>query len=161
MSGHSAGMFSGGGLIRRDRQPDDAEFDITAMIDLVFMMNIYFMVTFITAAMGELPNLPNAVHAAPLDLDDAIQITVLESPDPNFVTIQIGGEGGDRLKDPVAQEEAIAKAVEEGVAQNKKKVLLRAQQGVRLREINRIAGSIGAEGVSLHIAVMETEAKHE
>jgi len=155
-------MLGGGGLIRRKRQPDDAEFDITAMIDLVFMMNIYFMVTFITAAMGELPNLPNAVHAAPLDLDDAIQITVLESPDPNVVTVQIAGEGGEQLRDPAAQEEAIAKAVEEGAAQNKKKVLLRAQQGVRLREINRIAAAAGAEGVTLHIAVMEMdEKKHE
>ena len=31
------------------------------MVDLVFMMNIYFLVTFITVAMGEL-NLPAATH---------------------------------------------------------------------------------------------------
>ena len=53
-------------LISRGEHHDDAEFDITAMIDLVFLMNLYFLVTFITAALGEL-ELPTANHCAALD----------------------------------------------------------------------------------------------
>ncbi|QDU27582.1 Biopolymer transport protein ExbD/TolR [Anatilimnocola aggregata] len=152
----SSGPFSAG-LLSSQKKHDDAEFDITAMIDLVFMMNIYFMVTFITTAMGDIANLPQAVHAAPLNMDEAIQITVLESPDPNFVTVELESAGGEAIRDPVAQEAAIAKAVEVAVSQNKKKVLLRAQQGIRLREIHRLATAASAEGVTLHIAVMESQ----
>ena len=59
---------------RHDPQAE-AHFDITAMIDLVFMMNIYFLVTFIGASSEEI-NLPTAMHCAPLDGDVATVITV-------------------------------------------------------------------------------------
>ena len=42
------------GLFPKQTRHADAEFDITAMIDLVFMMNIYFLVTFVTAALNTL-----------------------------------------------------------------------------------------------------------
>ena len=48
-------------LIARRPDSEPPEFDITAMVDLVFMMNIYFLVTFVTVALGEL-NLPAAKH---------------------------------------------------------------------------------------------------
>lgn len=38
-----------GPLVTHRPLRDDAKFDITAMIDLVFMMNIYFLVTTVTA----------------------------------------------------------------------------------------------------------------
>ena len=51
---------------RGEKEPP--EFDITAMVDLVFLMNLYFLVTFLTVAMGELA-LPAADHASALDAD--------------------------------------------------------------------------------------------
>ena len=60
------------GLVRRSDVEHNADFDITAMIDLVFMMNIYFLVTFIGAAMQEV-NLPAADHCAPL-------VTAIQAP---------------------------------------------------------------------------------
>ena len=56
-------------LFNRRLDPEPPEFDITAMVDLVFMMNIYFLVTFITVAMSEL-SLPAAKHVAALDPED-------------------------------------------------------------------------------------------
>jgi hypothetical protein len=67
----------------------DPEFDITAMVDLVFMMNIFFLVTFVTAALSEI-NLPTANHAVPLDGDKAIAITVLAGPDWKTVVVYLG-----------------------------------------------------------------------
>src|SRR3954470_24105223 len=84
---------------------DDAEFDITAMIDLVFMMNIYFLVTFITAAMGGL-ELPAANHSFGLDPDTAVTVTVLAGLDPQSVVVYVG-ESESALRDPAQQEEAI------------------------------------------------------
>jgi biopolymer transport protein ExbD len=119
---------------RLHRHPD-AEFDITAMVDLVFMMNIYFLVTFITVALGEI-NLPTAAHAAPLDRDTATVITVLAGPDWRTVFVHLGEDrSGAPIADPDDQMTQVANNVERAVAQGKKAVLIKAENGIRLREI--------------------------
>jgi biopolymer transport protein ExbD len=153
-----SGPFAAG-LLPAHKKHDDAEFDITAMIDLVFLMNIYFMFLFITQSMSETPDLPNAVHAAPLVMDDAIQITVLASPDPHVVIVELDSEKGEQIRDPAAQESKIAAAVDTALAQKKTKVLIKAQKSVRLRETQRIAAAAGREGITLHVAVMESSEK--
>ena len=77
----------------RKSQQETPEFDITAMVDLVFMMNMYFLVTFITVALAEI-NLPTASHCEPLNADDAVVLTVLGSLDGKSVTVAIG-DGDD------------------------------------------------------------------
>jgi biopolymer transport protein ExbD len=144
-------------LIRRADPESDAHFDITAMIDLVFMMNIYFLVTFVGAAMQEV-NLPAADHAAPLDAEVATIITVLAGPDAQSVAVRIGeGQSGPTLLDPDQQAERIADAVDQGAAQGRKKVLIKAEKGIRLREMGRLAAAASREGVTLHLAVMEKD----
>jgi len=145
------------GLFPRQQRHIDAEFDITAMVDLVFMMNIFFLVTFVSAVMGEI-NLPAADHAAPLDAELATTITVLPGHAWNTVDVYLGdGKKGNPLQDPEDQANQIAAAVESGAARGKKAVLIKAEKGIRLREINRIAAAATQEGVSLHIAVMEKD----
>src|SRR5262245_13293866 len=142
---------------RLHRHPD-AEFDITAMVDLVFMMNIYFLVTFITVALGEI-NLPTAAHASPLDRDTATVITVLAGPDWRTVFVHLGEDrSGSPIADADDQMTQIANSVERAAAQGKKAVLIKAEKGIRLREIKRIAAAAAHEGMSLHIAIVEKEA---
>src|SRR5262245_52051422 len=141
---------------RLHRHPD-AEFDITAMVDLVFMMNIYFLVTFITVALGEL-NLPTAVHASPLDRDKAVVISVLAGPDWRTVFVYLGdGKKGTPISEPDDQITQIANEVERAAAQGKNAVLIKAEKGIRLREIKRIAGAATHEGMTLNIAIIEKE----
>ena len=136
---------------------DDSHFDITAMIDLVFMMNIYFLVTFVTAALGEI-NLPAANHAVPLDADKAAIITVLAGPDWKTVFIYLGdGKKGSALTDPDDQATQIASYVDRAAATGKTAVLLKAEKPIRLREIRRIAAAATREGMTLHIAIMEKD----
>ena len=138
------------------RSPD-AEFDITAMVDLVFMMNIYFLVTFITVALGEI-NLPAAVHAASLDRDTATVITVLAGPDWRTVFVYLGeGKKGPPIMEPDDQMTQIANDVERAAAQGKTAVLIKAEKGIRLREIKRLAAAAAHEGMRLHIAIIEKE----
>ena len=47
---------------------------MTPMVDLVFMMNIYFMVTWLTAALAEI-DLPAASHCRD-QLDEAVVVTI-------------------------------------------------------------------------------------
>src|SRR5688572_24571894 len=144
-------------LFPRPRRDADADFDITAMIDLVFMMNIFFLVTFVTAALGEIP-LPAANHAVPLDSEKATIITVLAGPDWKTVIVYLGdGKKGTPILEADDQATQIANLVERDAAQGKDAVLLKAEKGIRLREIKRIANAASREGMKLHIAIMEKD----
>ena len=146
-----------GELVAPRKERENPEFDITAMIDLVFMMNIYFLVTFIGAALGEL-DLPAANHCVPLDGETATTITVVSGRDGTSAVVYLGDrEQGNPIYEAEDQEAQIAAAVEEGAARGLTAVLVKAEKQVRLREINRIASAASREGVTLHIAVMEKD----
>jgi len=152
-SSDSDGLFAR----RPDREPP--EFDITAMVDLVFMMNIYFLVTFVTVAMGEL-NLPSADHAAALDADTAVVLTIVRSLDGQSVAVHLGdGEKGEAVVDVADQEQRIQAAIDQGIAEGKTAVLLKAEKKVRLADLFRIATAASVEGVKLHVAVLEKDVR--
>jgi biopolymer transport protein ExbD len=152
------GPFSEG-LLPSHKKHDDAEFDITAMIDLVFLMNIYFMFLFITVSDGELPDLPTAVHAASIESEEAMAITIMASSDPNFVLVTVEGVKGEPIRDPAMQEQVINAAADAAVREKKTKILIKAQKSVRLREIQRIVAAASRDEFTLHVAVAETEEK--
>jgi len=163
MSAHATGLGTVGnsplppGLLPRRSRKDDAEFDITAMIDLVFMMNIYFLVTFMGASTSELI-LPSANHGRPLDAAKSIPISIVAGKDFGSVAVYLGdGKNGTAITDPVEQEERIAANVEAESANGKSAVVLKAEKNVRLREIGRISAAAAHEGVTLHMAVMEKD----
>jgi len=142
---------------RPDREPP--EFDITAMVDLVFMMNIYFLVTFITVAMGEM-NLPSADHAVALDADTAVVLSLARSLDGESVTVYLGdGTEGEAISDVAQQEQKVTAAIEEGVASGKTAVLLKAESKVRLADMHRISSLVTGHDLKLHVAVLEREKK--
>jgi biopolymer transport protein ExbD len=146
-------------LIARRPDQEPPEFDITAMVDLVFMMNIYFLVTFVTVALGEL-NLPTADYCNPLDADTAVIVRMMRSLDGNSATVYLSeGDKGEPLSDGGEQERRVQAAVEEGVANGKTAVLLKAEKKVRLADMFRIATAASIEGVQLHVAVLEKDAE--
>jgi biopolymer transport protein ExbD len=149
-------------LIARKPDFETPEFDITAMVDLVFMMNIYFLVTFVSAAVGL--NLPAARHVAAFDGDTAVILTIMRSLDGKGATVYIGGDTeGEPISDPDEQERRIQAAVEQGIKDQKTAVLLKAEKKVRMEDFFRIASLAcapqGDEGkrLTLHDAVMEKE----
>jgi biopolymer transport protein ExbD len=143
-------------LPRKATQPD-AEFDITAMIDLVFMMNIYFLVTFLGTALGIA--LPSAEHASPLDGDTAVVLTVVAGVDGKSIKVYLGdGTEGTALLDAEEQEQRVAEYVESAHAEGKTAVLIKAEDRVLLRETGRIARAASIEGMTMHVAVSEKDA---
>jgi biopolymer transport protein ExbD len=160
---HSGGVNLGGAhsggdtLIARRPLEDDAEFDITAMIDLVFMMNIYFLVSFLTAAMGEIA-MPTARHVAALDPDTSVRITVLGSLDGESVSVYLGnGKEGEEIKDPEQQESKVREYVEKALAEGKTNVLIKAEAKVQEGHVNRISLAAAIEGMKLHSGVTEID----
>ena len=152
-----AGVLSDEPLLGRPQHQETPEFDITAMVDLVFMMNIYFLVTFVTVALAEI-NLPTASHCEPLNADDAVVLTLLGTLDGKNVTVKIGdGDSAVQVDDVDEQNERVAAAVEAGHGEGKTEVLIKAEKRVRLGELFRVATAAAVEGVKLHVAVTETD----
>jgi biopolymer transport protein ExbD len=156
-AGLSLGESGSDQLFARRAGHEMPEFDVTAMVDLVFMMNIYFLVTFITVALGEL-NLPAAEHVSALDVETATILTLVRSGDGKGVTLYLGsGEKGQPLRDPEEQEQAVRAAIEQGLTTGKKDVLLKAERKVRLAELFRISSAAAIEGTKLHVGVLERD----
>src|SRR5258705_6279883 len=113
-SSFSLGESGSDQLFSRRLDPEPPEFDITAMVDLVFMMNIYCLVTFVTVAMGEL-SLPTAKHVAAFDADTAVIFTVTRTLDGRSVNVYIGdGPKSEPITDSAQQDKRIQEAVEQG-----------------------------------------------
>ncbi len=143
-------------LLGRKSLRDDAHFDITAMIDLVFMMNIFFLVTWIGQSMDEL-NLPAAQHCAAVDGDTSVMFSVVPDFEGDSVTLFIGDDTKTPITDPERQEQAIRGAVEEGLVDGKTSVVFKAEKKVRLREMARLTSAASVERMQLHLGVIEKE----
>jgi hypothetical protein len=129
------------------------------MVDLVFLMNLYFLVTFLTVAMGELA-LPAADHATALDADTAVVLSLVRSLDGKSATLYLGdGEKGDPINDVGQQEQSVQTAIEEGLADGKTAVLIKAESKVRLADLFRISSLLAGHDLKLHVAVMERESE--
>jgi biopolymer transport protein ExbD len=145
-------------LAARKPLVDDARFDITAMVDLVFMMNIFFLVSWIGAALAEI-DLPAARHCVATDADTSTVLTVKGSAGET-PSIYVGDArpGGEINAGEV--EQRISEAVEAGMRdrEGKTTVLIKAERDVCLRDVARIAGLATAlKGVKLNLAVMEKD----
>lgn len=145
-------------LIPRHGAHHEATFDITAMIDLVFMLNIFFLVTTVAAVSAEM-DLPIVRHCVATDPDDAVTISLVAS-DAQDVTVYLGdGAHGERLTDPNDQVLAVRRATEEGLRSGKSIVLIKAERAVKLRDVKRISSAAIRDlpGMTLRMAVIEKE----
>ena len=146
-----------GGIAPRRAAPGGGtDVDFTPMVDLVFMMNIYFLVTSLTAIAPDV-DLPRAHVVVPVDEGKSTAIVVVVAPDGKTPIVTAGEEGKGKLTDPDEQLEAVKKAVEKGVRENKGDIVLRAERAVKLRDVSRLAGAASkVDGAKLFVGVLET-----
>lgn len=143
------------------KQPFEApHFDITAMIDLVFMMNIFFLVTSIASTMAEIDLAP-AKHVKASDLDKAIVVSIISAGEgaPPIVQLEKDGES-ETLPEGNEQEEQITAAIEAGLLAGKNILLIKAERSILHRDVNRVATlAAGHEGLRLNLAVLEYDSE--
>jgi biopolymer transport protein ExbD len=133
-----------------------ARVDMTAMIDLVFMMNIFFLVTSLVAALAEI-DLPAAKHVVAADLETSVVLTVMAG-EGGRPRVYLGDGASSEPLPEAEQDERIAAAVEEELKGGKTAVIIKAEKNVPMREIARIAADATArEGTKLNLAVMEKD----
>jgi len=144
-------------MVRRPMQ-DSAELDITPMIDITFLLLIFFLVCS-TAAMQTSVDLPPAQFGEGVSERTSVILTVVPGTGTGPAQVYLGSTTGVRLPDdPEAQETAVVQAVEEGMGRGEATVLIKAAKDVKHREVSRVAAAASlVEGIRLHMAVLEME----
>jgi biopolymer transport protein ExbD len=123
------------------------------MVDLVFMMNIFFLVTWAEMARAEI-DLPTARHCAKAERDKSIVFTITAASGAPAVYIG-DGTGGGQLS-PGEIDQRVTAAVEEGLREERDIVLIKAEKAVLVRDVARIAGvATAVKGTKLMLAVIE------
>src|SRR3569623_691137 len=128
----------------RKRPQEDTEMDITPMIDCTFLLLIFFTVTSTPDAQTAL-NLAPAKHGVGVSQRDSIIISIADNGESEPAAVYLAdGKVGEPLKGTnEAQAAEIRKANEEGMAEGKKNVLIKAEKGVMHRDVSRVATAAG------------------
>jgi biopolymer transport protein ExbD len=139
------------------RSESDDEIDFTPMIDVTFLLLIYFCVTEVNDA-GAKIKLPIATNGAAVSELQAVVFTI-ELADANAPALFLDAGIGDRLALPAeeaAQTEQVVAAVRDGAAEGKTDVIIQADRGILFRDVNNLIKMVSqAEAKQLHLAVVE------
>jgi len=148
--------------LSRKRRVSDAEMDITPMIDIVFLLLIFFLVASkMDAAASVL--LPPARHGDPVSEDNAIVVLVRKGTGNQIVVAR--RDGTPFAADPKQQEQEIGEYVEAGMTGSApfteplQRIIVKAERDVKEGDVARVADAIGkvAETPMLDYAVLERQ----
>jgi biopolymer transport protein ExbD len=147
--------FDGDMLVPRKALVDDARFDVTAMVDLVFMMNIFFLVTWAEMARAEI-DLPRAKHCSAAERSTSI-VFAITKPDSGVAFFLGDGPSGLPIG-PNELEKKVTEMVEDAVREGRTTVLIKAEREVPLRDVARLAGiATAVKDTQLMLAVIENK----
>ena len=147
-------------LGRRNRE-DDVEMDITPMIDVTFLLLIFFIVSS-TMQQEQGLSLPEARAGSPVSGSNSA-VLVLTKSDGDSISVK--PKGGDDFSAYLeTQEEEIIEFVKNSIAGTggtgspKQYVLVKASKGIKHKEVSRVAQAVSrAEIPNLYIAVKHEE----
>ena len=150
-----------GAVLPRRPVTDTAEMDITPMIDIVFLLLIFFLVCS-SANMQTAVELPPARHGTGVSERGSVIITVAERGGPGPALVYLGdGKDSENLlpDDEDAQATRIEEYVEEGYQEGKSAVLVKAEKKVKNGDVWRVeTAAARVEEISrIHIGVLEVE----
>jgi biopolymer transport protein ExbD len=145
----------------RPRAELDTEIDITPMIDMVFLLLIFFIVTSSMSAKSDV-KLPEAIHGDAVDAKETVIITVARD-DAGNVTIHKGDGVSDASRviatDLVGQQQELVDYIQRDLAGPPRKlhVLVKGAQAAAHGQIARVYAAVAraAPGVQLYVAVIE------
>ncbi len=143
----------------RGRATEDFEMDITPMIDITFLLLIFFLVCS-TADQDTAIELAKARHGKGVGERNSVIITISdEGIDYAPVYLADGIVGEPLPNDPEQQRDMIAEAVEKGRReQNKDNVIIKADRNVAHREVARVIKAVSrVPGAKIFLAVLEAD----
>ena len=138
------------------RVKETAELDITPMIDITFLLLIFFLVAS-TPDLKTAVDLPPARHGKGVSENSSAIITVAEGADPHSALVYLadGTEGDPLAGNPQQQAAAIEAYLRK---EDKPNVLVKAARRIIYDEVSRVSAAVGrVEGIKLHWAVFEID----
>jgi biopolymer transport protein ExbD len=149
-----------GPVLTRRRVPLDNNLDMTPMIDVTFLLLIFFLVSSIPDPSKAL-QLPAAESGLGVSSNDALVITVAQDEAAREPTVYLAdGRTGQPLPSALkAQDEAVRAAAEAAARNGKTEVLIKAEGHIRHHHIARLVRAAGVPGVSVNLAVKEMDAR--
>lgn len=151
-----AGEDDDGFQPRSRRKSREAELEITPLIDVTFLLLIFFMVTANLQA-GRDVDVPEVRHSEGVETHQATFITLLnpESEDADATILLGDGESSDSA---VAELDDVRTYVEQGLSNLRTQVVVKAERKVPHRDVQRVAREIAAvDGITLHIGVQDAK----
>ena len=146
----------------RGSRDDDVEMDITPMIDVTFLLLIFFLVASHMSA-DQAVSLPEARAGSPISATNSVVLILSKSGADSIAVKKSNGE--ELSPDLATQEEEIIQYVKDSIAgtggtggKPKQYVLVKAAKGIKHKEVSRVAQAVaGAEIQNLYIAVKHEE----
>ncbi len=146
----------------RSKAYDDSEMDITPMIDITFLLLIFFIVSSKMDSSADV-KLPKAHYGTAVVEKSSVVVTIVADEDGSAIVYR--GDGtvpANQIPsgDMEAQEDEVAGYVEEEMAGGSKEyVLIKADERLKHREVSRIAkAATRPEAVlQLFVAVLEVQ----
>lgn len=144
-----------GPVLPRRRLIGDGEADMTPMIDMTFLLLVFFLVTF-KANESKLVELPEARHGGAVGKDESITFSLMRQAGQTEARVYLGDDEAHPLSEDHARQAAeIADIVE---SEGRQHVLIKADRAVHYRDVARVAAAVGqVEGVQLHFAVSDPQ----
>ena len=132
----------------RERSVYDADLDITPMIDVTFLLLIFFMVT--STMHDEALDIPTSVHGLGVEANSAILITI-SAGEPPLINLV---EDKNQTEDPTT----VGPSVQARMQQGRKHVIIKAERMVQhgfVQKVTREANTVikEFEGARFSIAV--------
>ena len=135
----------------RSRLANDEELDITPMIDVTFLMLIFFMVASTMQGTPDLP-IPPAKSGAGIDQGGAVVLTLLLDEGESVILL---GDGPQAVRGDLS---SVAGFVAQGVSEQKKTVILKADRDLTAGFVEEVAKEANVEGVeSMYYGVQEAD----
>ena len=129
---------------------DDAEMDITPMIDMVFLLLIYFLVC--SSMVKDEVKLPHALYGTAVSDKQSLTLYVRDQEGRDPLVWQEGVSPFPT--DPDRQAAAITQAVREAKDGGRTNVLVKIDRTLRQKQLEAVRRAISeVEGVSLFMAV--------
>jgi biopolymer transport protein ExbD len=142
----------------RPKRDDDTEMDITPMIDITFLLLIFFLVTSRPdQATGV--NLPLAIHGDVVSQRRSTVMTIAEGGIDQAPVYRGDGKNPANLcsNDVEKRNEEIKNYIEEGMLKDKTDIVIKADRGVPCRQVDDVMQAVSkVDGVTrIHLGVLD------
>lgn len=145
--------------LRRRKRREDPEMDITPMIDITFLLLIFFLVA---SRMSDeaFVKLPTARNGTAVSSETSVIVTLAKGTGEEAVIYMGDGAYAEtKLKSANLedQQRELEEYIEKGISvQSLEQVLIKAEEGVRHRDVARVARAAGeATATVMYVAVLE------